>query len=453
MRKVLVVDDEEMMRLITRRVLSKDYAVILASSGQEAIELYDKERPDLILSDLLMPEMNGFEMHKLLQDKYGEAIHIMYMTADDTEDVEGKGFDLGAQDFIRKPFRPDVLLKRVSNIMANLETITNLTEEATTDPLTGLLNKAGTAKVMEEVVQNEDGTLLMVDLDSFKLVNDLYGHDMGDRVLKGFADILCSNTEARDIRCRIGGDEFLLFLRGITDEKVLYELSHRVNRQIVDMAHRLMGEDMQIPLGVSFGAVFVPVHGSKYEDLSQKADRALYNVKKNGKHGIAFFRESLTRGEEKTVASIDELRRISQVLEERNITNAALWLEKDSFGVVYRFMLRYLRSYHGKAYRALVTVLKKDETMSEEEFENMAEEFGNVINHALRKSDIMMQNRTNQYFLLLPELSEEFAESVFARIRNTWKETDHYDRTTIRFDAEKVNVEEEGFTEKRHHRP
>ena len=215
----------------------------------------------------------------------GEKVRIMYMTADDAEDVEDKGFDLGASDFIRKPFRPEVLLRRVENIMGNLEQINSLTEEATIDQMTGLLNKASSAQVLTDVCAKESGTLFMVDLDSFKLVNDLYGHDMGDRVLKGFAGILTSNSEAKDIRCRVGGDEFMLFMKNVQDEMIIREMAERVNRQIVEMAKEMMGADMQIPLGVSFGAVFVPDQGRDFEKLVQKADRALYLVKKNGKTG------------------------------------------------------------------------------------------------------------------------------------------------------------------------
>ncbi|MBR6173260.1 MAG: diguanylate cyclase [Eubacterium sp.] len=449
MSKILVVDDEEMMRMIARRILSKDYEVILAGSGAEAIEIYDKERPELILSDLLMPGMNGFEMHKILQDKYRENVHIMYMTADGAEETEGQGFDLGAEDFIRKPFRPDVLLKRVQNIMDNLKQISSLTEEATIDKLTGLLNKGSSAKALSEACARENGALLMVDLDSFKLVNDMYGHDMGDQVLKGFAGILTSNTEPQDIRCRIGGDEFSLFIKGVTDEKVLKDMSERVNRQILDMARSLMGEEMQIPLGASFGVAFVPQQGRNYDELTRKADRALYLVKKNGKHGIAFFREELAKIETQSEASIDELRRIRQVLEERNITNSALRLDKEAFTVAYRFMLRYIKTYRTVAYTSLVTLTKKDESTSDIDFAEMTEEFGNVIDHALRKSDIMMRSRMNQYFLLLPELEDEFAESVFARIRNNWKKTPYYEKTLIRFDAEKIASKENPVEDRR----
>lgn len=150
----------------------------------------------------------------------------------------------------------------------------------------------------------------------------------------------------------------------------------------------------------------------------------------------------------KTEASIEELHRISRLLEEKDATNAALWLNQESFGIAYRFMLRYIKSYHSIAYRALVTLNQKEE-MEVEEFVRISDEFGKVINSSLRKSDMMMQCKPNQYFLLLPELSEEYVESVFARIRNEWRKSGHYDITTIRFDAEVVSENEEIAEDKR----
>ena len=151
----------------------------------------------------------------------------------------------------------------------------------------------------------------------------------------------------------------------------------------------------------------------------------------------------------KTEASIEELRRISKMLEEKDTSSAALWLNQESFGIAYRFMLRYVRSYRSVAYRALVTLNQKSDSYGVEEFVGISDEFGKIINHSLRKSDVMMQSKPNQYFLLLPELSEENIESVFARIRNEWKKTDYYDKTTIRFDAELVKSVEEVVEDKR----
>ena len=148
MTKILVVDDEEMMRMVTKKILSSKYEVLTASSGAEALEIYEKERPSLVLTDLLMPGMTGFELYEELRRRYNANIPIMYMTADDDGELEGKGFDKGAADFIRKPFRADVLLRRIENIQSNIEQIQDLREEATIDKLTGFLNKASATQLL-----------------------------------------------------------------------------------------------------------------------------------------------------------------------------------------------------------------------------------------------------------------------------------------------------------------
>ena len=115
--KILIVDDEKISLRMTQHILSSEYDTVCASNGRDAIEIYKTERPNLVLSDLRMPEIDGFELQKKLQDIYGKQIPFMFMTADKDDEAESKGFAIGALDFIRKPFRADVLLKRVFNIL------------------------------------------------------------------------------------------------------------------------------------------------------------------------------------------------------------------------------------------------------------------------------------------------------------------------------------------------
>ena len=140
MSKILVVDDDEMMIMMTRHILATKYEVVTATSGAEAIEIFERERPDMVLSDLMMPEMDGYELHRILQEKSGEVVPIMFMSASEDDESEIKGFELGAADYIHKPMRPDVLLRRVGNVIDNLDKIHGLEVQASTDPLTKLLN-------------------------------------------------------------------------------------------------------------------------------------------------------------------------------------------------------------------------------------------------------------------------------------------------------------------------
>ncbi len=122
-KKILIVDDEELTLMLTENILSQRYDTQRALSGQEAIDLYEQSKPDMILSDLMMPNMNGFEMLKILQERHGKKIPIIFMTAHESEEVELQSLTSGAVDFIRKPLKADVLLKSVNSIMDRLSGI------------------------------------------------------------------------------------------------------------------------------------------------------------------------------------------------------------------------------------------------------------------------------------------------------------------------------------------
>ena len=157
MKKILIVDDEKMMLKMATRILSKTYEIIGATSGAEAIELFRAERPDMVLSDLLMPEMDGYTLHRKLQELSEEPVPIMFMTADESDESESRGFEIGAADYIRKPLKPDLLRRRVDNIIENLDKITGLRQAATLDPMTGLLNKSASQRELTKLCLDRHG--------------------------------------------------------------------------------------------------------------------------------------------------------------------------------------------------------------------------------------------------------------------------------------------------------
>lgn len=334
MRKILVVDDEEILLMLTKRILSQKYEVITALTASKAIELFDKENPDLVISDVMMPEMDGYELVKILQKKSAEPVPIIFMTADDTGKSESKGFNAGASDYIRKPFKPDVLMGRVGNIIDNLDKIHGLQTQVSTDALTGLLNKTAAKMQIEEACKN-GGVMLMIDLDSFKLVNDIYGHDMGDKVLIEFSKILRKAFHKKDILARTGGDEFVAYCLGERSKFLLENKTHFINGQIKLMAKRLMGADMNIPLGASLGAAYSD--GSNYEALNKKADIALYHAKKGGKHILAIYG---------TETEMTESEPLKTILNERNEPRLAFEVDMENLKAIYRFLLRLKENFH-----------------------------------------------------------------------------------------------------------
>jgi len=441
MTKILIVDDEEMSRLVTKKILSSKYEVLLASSGAEAFSIYGAERPSLILSDLLMPEMSGFELHEALKAEYNTNIPIMYMTADDDDELEGKGFDTGAMDFIRKPFRADVLLRRVENILSNIEQIHDLKEEASIDKLTGFLNKASSTETLSEVCRNDVGVLLMIDLDSFKLVNDIHGHESGDEILRQFANVIRHNTRSEDIVGRIGGDEFIAFCRNVTEESMVAGISMRINSQLIEAAKELFGEDMSIPLGVSMGGVYVPEEGTDFNELFVKADKALYHVKQNGKHGYSMFGSSSGKEIIEVRSSEEDLRNLTMIMEERNTANCAFWLGQDAFSYVYRYMIRYIQSYHGVVYKVLFTVNPVSGDVDQALFSTVVQQFGEKLNMSLRKSDIMMQTKPNQFFLILAEIDDNFIDGVIGRAMEQWYSISNCDIARISYARELITAD------------
>ena len=415
MKKVLIVDDAKFMQKVTSDMLSSRYQTFCASSGREALELYEREKPDLILTDLLMPGMTGLELQRILMERYGEQVPIMFMTADEREENESRSLAGGALDYIRKPFNRDVLLRRVDNIIRNMERISNLKMVAETDYMTGLLNKSHSQRRMKEICTKASGRLMMVDLDSFKLVNDLYGHNMGDRILIRFADIIRGVIRASDTAGRIGGDEFMIFCRDIRDEEVIRDKVKQMGDQIRASAVEFMGEDMNIPLGVSVGAVIVPDEGREFLTLFEKADKALYNVKRNGKHGCEFFHaETAAALETETKSSAGSIEGIRMILEERNRNPGAYALSFENFRVAYRYMARMNENYHRAAELLVFTLHCRDPRW------DAAEAFGEVLRTTLRRSDVYTESGKSQFLVLLAEMEGKNDQSVLARIMDHW---------------------------------
>ncbi|MCR4946253.1 MAG: response regulator [Lachnospiraceae bacterium] len=441
---IAVVDDDSINLQLAERFLGKnDFRVIKYNSGREFVDrVSDGEIPDLVLLDIMMPEMDGFEtlrrLKELITQKGLKEIPVVFMTADDDNVTETRGLAAGALDFVRKPFVAEVLVQRVRNVITQTRRMQELAKYSETDHLTELLNKDGVTDLLRRVCTAESGALIVVDLDGFKLVNDIYGHDMGDRVLAGFADILRRNVRQDDIVGRVGGDEFIVFCKGERSLQAVKDLAKRLNELIIGDARKLLGMDMKVPIGVSAGSVFVPDSGTEYEELFRYADRALYYVKNNGKHGCALY-EEIEKDSGNTSGDITTL---SMAMAERTSIRHAMWIGEETFRDVYQYMMRYIQSYSGVAYKALFTLSPGEGTvLDEKEYVGLYHEFGELVQNTLRKSDVMMQNSKNQYFLLLPELEEKNSRLVMERIMKMWKDHPGAGLIRVHYDLQMVEPE------------
>ena len=303
------------------------------------------------------------------------------------------------------------------------------------DKLTGFFTKPCAIEELSRACRNERGVLLIIDLDNFKIVNDIYGREKGDELIRILSDVIRTNMRTDDIVGRNGGDEFVVFCRNITEEKVIAGISTRINEQLIQSAHELLGEDMSIPIGVSIGGVFVPSEGTEFDRLFYKADKALYFVKQNGKRSYSIYGGKSSADALNTEADI---RHISDMLDEHNTANCAFWLGQDAFSTVYRFMIRYIKSYNGGACKLLFTLNPTYNEIDAEDFAVMTQQFGEMLNKSLRKSDIMMQVNKNQFFLLLPEIDDDFVKLVTERITEQWDACEFGGITKLTYAAEYV---------------
>ena len=438
---IAVVDDEPLSLTIAKDILNEEgMKVSCLRSGGDLIRLVEKNTPDLILLDILMPEMDGFETYhalRKLEADHGRAqIPVIFLTGDNNADMERRGLKAGASDFIRKPFNKDVLVGRIVNTIENSRKIESLTEEATTDKLTGFLNKAGGEKKISELCSKMRGVLTVFDLDNFKLINDLYGHDMGDQVLMAFSDVMRRNVRSTDTLSRIGGDEFMGFFLEAPVNEFIAALTKRINDQLIDECIKLMGEDFNVPIGISVGAACTPEDGTDFHELFRYADECMYRIKQNGKHGFAIYDpDAETTGTADTAGDAElEIGRVSKIFGERNETDEAMELGADPFTSVYRYMMRRARENRETVTKVLIRMQAEGGC----DITSEAEEFSAILKKSLRVSDVFTQLQTGHFFILLHDMPEAGCECVINGIIEKWTSKQTSDNIRLQYSLETV---------------
>ena len=437
----IIVSDADRTNLKTAsHVLRKNgMRVSTVTSGHALLDCMNENgTPDLILLDMKMSDMDGFETLKKLRELEGgkSEIPVIFLTAEEDEESETRALQLGAVDYIRKPFEPEVLVSRVRRILDMQDKMHRYERDAQIDSLTGCLNKSAAEAKMEKLCREETGFLCMLDLDSFKLVNDLCGHDTGDRILRLFARNLRKNIRSDDVCGRIGGDEFLIFARNMKTEDELHSLYRRISDDFTAGYTEILGNRMEIPLGVSLGAAAVPRQGRNYSTVFRLADQALASVKSNGKHGWELSGRNAADVDEPTKGM--DLESMTTVLEERNISHNAMWMGRDAFISIYRYMVRYMERYHGMAYRVLFTIKTNDE--SHLNSRAILIQFRQLVQHSLRNSDVMMEVGDDQLFLLLPEAHDYDINRVVSRLLKQWEKTELGNLAIISYETGRVHL-------------
>ncbi|BDG06407.1 GGDEF domain-containing protein [Anaeromyxobacter oryzae] len=290
--RLVIADDEPDAREALSLVLGPEYEVLTASDGLEAVDLARAERPDVVLLDVNMPRLDGFQaLERLRGDPATAEIPVIFVSARSDDAVKVRSLDLGAVDYLQKPFSERELRARVERTLRLVRSQTALRELAQTDALTGLANlRAFRARLDEEVKRarryRTPLTCVMADMDQLKPINDELGHAAGDRAIAAVAAVLRHELRETDFGARYGGDEFVLLLPHTTAEegRVFAERAcARLRETLLEVGGR------PLTLGASFGvACLAPGAGDDApEALVHAADAALYAAKRAGRGRVA----------------------------------------------------------------------------------------------------------------------------------------------------------------------
>lgn len=295
-QRVLVVDDERINRAALSAVLKDDHQVILAKSGQQALERLSIDAEiDLILLDVLMPEMDGYEVLRRIKEQDATRdIPVIFITALNSIGDEERGLNLGACDYIGKPFSPAIVKARVSNLLRFVRQRKLLETLAGRDGLTEIPNRRSFDQLLSLEIgrsarSSQPLSIAMLDIDYFKQFNDYYGHAHGDEVLKTVARVIThALRRPADLVARYGGEEFVIILPD-TDPEGASKVMHSIQEAITGLGIMHAGSKIAEQLTISIGGVsLVGQRSMGQADLIQLADSQLYRAKQSGRNQVCW---------------------------------------------------------------------------------------------------------------------------------------------------------------------
>ena len=305
MEKILIIDDSPVQANFLSSILEPDYEITVVNSAEEGLEQAKARDYSLILLDVIMPGIDGFQLLKMLQE---EVIlrHTPVILITSLNDIqhEEQGLSLEAVDYITKPFHPAIVRARVHTHINLYQYRTQIEREATVDQLTGVPNRrrydAVSGKRWQDAVRlGVPFSICMFDIDKFKVYNDTFGHPAGDKVIKAVAETASSMLRrGTDFFARYGGEEFVALILGGSAESDFTHL--KAVRQAVENLHIPHNPEVSQWVTVSIGGITVlPKLGTSYDMYLKMADAMLYDAKRFGRNQVVWTNERMEQQREK----------------------------------------------------------------------------------------------------------------------------------------------------------
>jgi len=290
---VLIVDDDKLMVSALSQILSTKYTVYVARDGFDALDVAKELLPDIILLDIIMPGMNGYEViTSLKKDQATRNIPVIFVSGLDEIADEVKGLRLGAADYMNKPFTSEMVRLRVGNQIKILNQMRIIEHLSITDPLTGVANRRKFNSTLDAEWKRASKLglplgLMLIDVDFFKKCNDTYGHLKGDEVLKSVAGIVKGRAKrTSDFVARWGGEEFAVVLPE-TDIGGATSLAEDIREAVKSFDFSdILGEDAGITISAGVASI-IPIRDGSISKFVNTVDEALYHAKRSGRDRVS----------------------------------------------------------------------------------------------------------------------------------------------------------------------
>jgi len=294
---ILISDDEKFNLDILASILSPLYNILIARNGTRTLELAKQNNPDLILLDVIMPDMNGFEViTKLKESDQTVNIPVIFITGLTDPADEEQGFFLGAVDYITKPFNKAIVKARVNTHIKIIDQMRTIEQLGLIDTLTKVSNRRGfdnrfNADWGRSIREQTPISFMIMDIDKFKTYNDTYGHHQGDNALRAFAETASgASNRANDFFARWGGEEFVMLLPN-TDINGAAEVAEKLRKNIEEMTIPTEdGGTTQVTVSIGVKSI-IPTAETSISDFLKKADLALYKAKESGRNRVELCKE------------------------------------------------------------------------------------------------------------------------------------------------------------------
>lgn len=298
---ILVIEDHPDQRDLLAIVLQREgYRVITAANGIEALDKLETESVHIALSDIMMPKMDGFELIKRMRSHPSlKNIYLILITARIQEGDRVRGLDLGADDYITKPFSFSELLARIRVGSRVVQYQRHLEHQSQVDSLTGLYNRRAFEKKIQEEFERSTRyynslSVLILDIDNFKLINDTYGHHGGDAALVKIAENLREKTRQSDFAARYGGEEFVLILPE-TDQDSAEQVATKIHEAIRTCPFGTSARPFALTVSIGVSSTSAKIYPD-WRELVEDADKALYRAKNSGKDRIEIWQPEKQNG-------------------------------------------------------------------------------------------------------------------------------------------------------------